>query len=99
MVHKEKKEAGQGQEVRKSEVLFWRGMCKVQGHGKWHWGHEAGIRSHLCSACHTHTYSAGGGEPLKGVGREFSLERSLGLLIENGLSCEDCKQGDYFPKS
>lgn len=47
----------------------------------------------------TLTYSAGGGEPLKGVGREFSLERSLGLLIENGLSCEDCKQGDYFPKS
>lgn len=40
---------------------------------------------------------AGGGEPPKGVGREFSLERSLGLFIENGLSREDCKQGDYFP--
>ena len=43
------------------------------------------------------TYSpAGGGEPLKGINREVTLERSVGLCIEKGLSCEDCMQGDYF---
>lgn len=34
--------------------------------------------------------------PLKGVSREVTVERSLGLFIENGLLCEDGKQGDYF---
>lgn len=46
-------------------------------------------------AQHVTCSPAGDREPLKGLSRIATLERSLGLLFENGLSCEDCRESIF----